>query len=685
MKRLTKWLVPPFLRRFDRYLLENYPSVWSTGGHFVLFYGILAAIGLFVAGFCYPVSFTNLTVAPIEAIDITEENYFRFSLLLVLVSLGIWINYFLFKKIKNIQLTLTSCGISIFLLVGIIPTSYRMGIIHRTASDSIFALANKAEIEYLEHSRYFSHGIILTDSIHIYNDSINKEFYFNKKRQYFDMVLLEEDTLLTKRYDSNHLNQLLKRGLIQYSKVKKINTCSYRSHYQSVFSGKNFNQISFSYREYLLRLAMNNLISKSCIPSSLFVEVNKSYFFYRDPSSYNVTSLKSLETSFLESSNSTFDSLYNPINLIESKSNILIELEHILLDLDTTKIYNLPTTLMPLYDRIKQKVPTRKDTIKCLFNVKKRIPKLYEYYTIVEQFCFEDQMDFEQIRKLDFLEEKTSYFELKLDSLINYRCDKQGFKQLIEMSDFLNVGKAHLRDITEAHKRRIEKQKFLLVFKDIFLYHDYYSRLSKSDSILISNTGVPITTDTINYLYNYDGLYIFSDTIMIKIPFIQYPHILEDGVRSIEHARQYLQEGIVFRYYKSLLLHLLLLVFLLYAVPYSNFASILGSVLGYLVLVAGGLYFLGKDHDFIDYFYLLPTSVALLPLLAAWWQGEQTAWSRFAVQWFTVGVLFTLLFAFSETDDLFPPPSEFSFYGVQVLCLLVLLVHHRVRALPKAA
>ncbi len=55
MKSISKWLVPGFLRRLDKYLRERYPVIWYSGAHWVLFYGLTGEILLFGAGMLYPV------------------------------------------------------------------------------------------------------------------------------------------------------------------------------------------------------------------------------------------------------------------------------------------------------------------------------------------------------------------------------------------------------------------------------------------------------------------------------------------------------------------------------------------------------------------------------------------------------------------------------------------------------
>ncbi|MCC5943681.1 MAG: hypothetical protein JJT94_02000 [Bernardetiaceae bacterium] len=54
MKRLQKLLTPPFLSRLDKHLLLNYPAIWATKVHYVLFYGVLSFVLLFGLTFLFP-------------------------------------------------------------------------------------------------------------------------------------------------------------------------------------------------------------------------------------------------------------------------------------------------------------------------------------------------------------------------------------------------------------------------------------------------------------------------------------------------------------------------------------------------------------------------------------------------------------------------------------------------------
>ncbi len=45
--------IPPFLKKIDRYLLLNYPTIWVTNIHFLLFYGLLLDVSLFAFSYIF--------------------------------------------------------------------------------------------------------------------------------------------------------------------------------------------------------------------------------------------------------------------------------------------------------------------------------------------------------------------------------------------------------------------------------------------------------------------------------------------------------------------------------------------------------------------------------------------------------------------------------------------------------
>jgi hypothetical protein len=57
--KIQAFLIPPFLKRLDFWLMTHKPHIWRTRGHFVVFYSLLAAILLYFGGRMYPQNFAD--------------------------------------------------------------------------------------------------------------------------------------------------------------------------------------------------------------------------------------------------------------------------------------------------------------------------------------------------------------------------------------------------------------------------------------------------------------------------------------------------------------------------------------------------------------------------------------------------------------------------------------------------
>jgi hypothetical protein len=60
LSAISKYIVPSFLQRFDRYLLVHHPHLWRTRGHYFSFYTLITAILMFLAGYFYPQNLYDL-------------------------------------------------------------------------------------------------------------------------------------------------------------------------------------------------------------------------------------------------------------------------------------------------------------------------------------------------------------------------------------------------------------------------------------------------------------------------------------------------------------------------------------------------------------------------------------------------------------------------------------------------
>ena len=80
MTRKLAHLVPSFLKQIDRHFLLNHPALWVTKIHFVLFYGLLAAMAIGV--------FSLIPLSPYSLPDV--EVHFVIAILPAMVGLMYW-------------------------------------------------------------------------------------------------------------------------------------------------------------------------------------------------------------------------------------------------------------------------------------------------------------------------------------------------------------------------------------------------------------------------------------------------------------------------------------------------------------------------------------------------------------------------------------------------------------------
>lgn len=184
-------LVPKFLRDFDIYLLRNYPVVWRTKAVFVFYYGVVASILLFGAGFLYAFYTTyyivdgqHLIVDPIKPIEMGYDTYHLWSAFFVSIGIFYWAykQYqfgFSFTKLKDTLLTLLLYVACFWFLFGILTPAFRWGTIYKTAYHWI----NNADLDGLKKSGIYPYGFLLlpeykaplAESSFLTSDSIFKE------------------------------------------------------------------------------------------------------------------------------------------------------------------------------------------------------------------------------------------------------------------------------------------------------------------------------------------------------------------------------------------------------------------------------------------------------------------------------------------------------------------------------
>lgn len=272
MKHISKWLIPGFLRRFDDYLLENYPVIWRTRGHFVLFYSIISIILLFIGGFFYPVSLTDPTVDPVQPIYIGIDSI-PFSLIpLIIGVIGVlywaYLQYWLFQQDPapaKVFLTLAIYAVGLFTILALIPISFRMGTIVSTA----YFLMDEKDIQHLEENDFFLYGMILLDSDDYQEQA---DTFFQRRAAIFKRVKQFEDTLLQNRYD---LYFLVQEEAVDSQALNSANTIYHRLDLSRAYAYKPFGA-DFSSRagdlyEGIYRKNMYNQTSNKFYPKTFFI------------------------------------------------------------------------------------------------------------------------------------------------------------------------------------------------------------------------------------------------------------------------------------------------------------------------------------------------------------------------------------------------------------------------------
>ena len=208
MKQISNWFIPPFLRRLDAYLLRNYPVVWRTKAVFVLFYGIVAAPLLFVAGLLYAhltLDAQHLVVEPIAPIEMGYDVYHLWSAVFAGLGIAYWayIQYelgFPFTKMTDTLLTLFLHALCFFVLFGITTPAFRMGTIVKTAH---YWMSDE-DMQYFEKSGIYPYGFVLLPSDTNYTTT-PADTFFQRREAILKAIHHVEDTLLQNRYNRDSI------------------------------------------------------------------------------------------------------------------------------------------------------------------------------------------------------------------------------------------------------------------------------------------------------------------------------------------------------------------------------------------------------------------------------------------------------------------------------------------------
>lgn len=189
----------------------------------------------------------------------------------------------------------------------------------------------------------------------------------------------------------------------------------------------------------------------------------------------------------------------------------------------------------------------------------------------------------------------------------------------------------------------------------------------------------------------------YNDTLC-KAPLVIIPGLpnqIEDAVRSVEHAQQFLKEGIFWGHFGHLLYYLFLMATLLFLLPRVSAKHLLPLILGVLMIWFGFKIFSVETWEgykaiwksmHVAAYLLLPLS-GLLLLLWMLWQQKQGQLFTTAVNMIFLGVLIVLLGALNVnrgyTLEQFGSPIDAAFFGTQVIGLIAAFVAPYVQAMPK--
>lgn len=197
---IKRWLVPPFLKRWDAYLLVHHPMLWHSRAVWVLFYGLLAAPFLFAAGFFYPLDAQHLRVDPVKPIEMAYDAYYLYTVLFLSFGLLYWAfrqyqTGFPFSRAKEVLLTVCLYALCFWVLLGITAPAFRMGTIYKTA----YHWMSDEDLKTLEESGIYPYGFVLLEGDTAFTTP-PADTFFQRREELFKSICRLEDTLLQNNY-----------------------------------------------------------------------------------------------------------------------------------------------------------------------------------------------------------------------------------------------------------------------------------------------------------------------------------------------------------------------------------------------------------------------------------------------------------------------------------------------------
>lgn len=168
------------------------------------------------------------------------------------------------------------------------------------------------------------------------------------------------------------------------------------------------------------------------------------------------------------------------------------------------------------------------------------------------------------------------------------------------------------------------------------------------------------------------------------------PYSVEKSVRSVVHARLYLKEGMYWKHLFRLSLFIPFFVFFLFSSTYLSFKNAFISALilatGFILVVNYGF---GKYNELTnnEAIYLALPFAGLIMLFISFFKKRYYKFELFAVNIISLSIALSLsvilaneLFSKNEVESY---PSNISFFGMQIIGLLSMLLITYANTLPK--
>ena len=86
---LINLITPKFLKKFDRYLILQYPYIWRTRFHYVLYFSLIGWLVLFLSGLFYPLNMYEV-VKEANLIEEIKHSLLLFGLISVVFVVFFW-------------------------------------------------------------------------------------------------------------------------------------------------------------------------------------------------------------------------------------------------------------------------------------------------------------------------------------------------------------------------------------------------------------------------------------------------------------------------------------------------------------------------------------------------------------------------------------------------------------------